>query len=155
MNPDPDYSTSYLLIRTDADDGLEGHGFVFTIGRGNEVQVAAIRALEGHLLDRDVEALLVDLGGVWRELVHDSQLRWLGPEKGVMHMAIGAAINALWDLKAKRAGVPLWQLLSSMPPEEIVDPGGLPLPVRRPHPSRCVGGFSVEPSPAAPSAPPS
>jgi len=121
MNPDPDYSTGYLLIRTDADDGLEGHGFVFTIGRGNEVQVAAIRALEGHLLGRDVDALLVDLGGLWRELVHDSQLRWLGPEKGVMHMAIGAAINALWDLKAKRAGVPLWQLLSSMPPEEIVD----------------------------------
>ncbi len=121
MNPDPDYSTGYLLIRTDADDGLEGHGFVFTIGRGNEVQVAAIRALEGHLLGRDVDALLVDLGGLWRELVHDSQLRWLGPEKGVMHMAIGAAINALWDLKAKRAGVPLWQLLSSMPPGEIVD----------------------------------
>ena len=121
MNPDPDYSTGYLLIRTDADDGLEGHGFVFTIGRGNEVQAAAIRALEGHLLGRDVDALLVDLGGLWRELVHDSQLRWLGPEKGVMHMAIGAAINALWDLKAKRAGVPLWQLLSSMPPEEIVD----------------------------------
>jgi len=121
MNPDPDYSTGYLLIRTDADDGLEGYGFVFTIGRGNEVQVAAIRALEGHLLGRDVDALLVDLGGLWRELVHDSQLRWLGPEKAVMHMAIGAAINALWDLKAKRAGVPLWQLLSSMPPEEIVD----------------------------------
>lgn len=78
MNPDPDYSTGYLLIRTDADDGLEGHGFVFTIGRGNEVQVAAIRALEGHLLGRDVDALLVDLGGLWRELVHDSQLRWLG-----------------------------------------------------------------------------
>ncbi|EHR49847.1 enolase superfamily enzyme related to L-alanine-DL-glutamate epimerase [Saccharomonospora marina XMU15] len=121
MNPDPDYSASYVRLRTDAADGLEGHGFVFTIGRGNDVQVAALRALEGHLVGRDVAETLDDLGGVWRELVHDSQLRWLGPEKGIMHMAIGAAVNALWDLKAKRAGVPLWRLLSSLSPEEIVD----------------------------------
>lgn len=121
MNPDPDYSAAYLRVATDAEDGLEGHGFVFTIGRGNDVQTAAIRALEPYLLGRDVEALLADLGGFWRELVWDSQLRWLGPEKGVMHMAIGAVVNALWDLKAKRAGVPLWQLLSRMTPEEIVD----------------------------------
>ncbi|PXY21799.1 fuconate dehydratase [Prauserella coralliicola] len=121
MNPDPDYSAAYLRLRTDADDGLEGHGFVFTIGRGNDVQVAALRALEDHLVGRDVDELLADLGGVWRELVHDSQLRWLGPEKGIMHMAIGAAVNALWDLKAKRAGQPLWQLLAGMTPEEIVD----------------------------------
>jgi L-fuconate dehydratase len=120
MNPDPDYSASYLRIRTDTSDDLEGHGFVFTIGRGNDVQVAAIRALESYLSGRDVEELLADLGALWRELVHDSQLRWLGPEKGVMHMAIGAAINALWDLKAKRAEKPLWQLLSSMSPEQIV-----------------------------------
>ncbi|NIH80600.1 L-fuconate dehydratase [Amycolatopsis viridis] len=121
MNPDPDYSAAYLRLVTDAADGLEGHGFVFTIGRGNDVQVAALRALEGHLLGRDVDALLADLGGVWRELVHDSQLRWLGPEKGIMHMAIGAAVTALWDLRAKREGKPLWQLLSSLSPEEIVD----------------------------------
>ncbi|MEU0510834.1 MULTISPECIES: L-fuconate dehydratase [Amycolatopsis] len=121
MNPDPDYSAAYLRLVTDAGDGLEGHGFVFTIGRGNDVQVAALRALEGHLLGRDVETTLADLGGLWRELVHDSQLRWLGPEKGIMHMAIGAAVNALWDLRAKREGKPLWQLLSSLTPEEIAD----------------------------------
>src|SRR3981081_487650 len=121
MNPDPDYSAAYLRLLTDADDGLEGHGFVFTIGRGNDVQVAALHALEGHLAGRDVDATLADLGGMWRELVHDSQLRWLGPEKGIMHMAIGAAVTALWDLRAKHEGKPLWQLLASLSPEEIVD----------------------------------
>ncbi|WP_207930252.1 enolase C-terminal domain-like protein [Streptomyces hainanensis] len=120
MNPDPDYSAAYLRLVTDAGDGLEGHGFVFTIGRGNDVQVAALRALEGFVVGREVEATLADLGGVWRELVHDSQLRWLGPEKGVMHMAVGAVVNALWDLRAKRAGQPLWRLLASLSPEEIV-----------------------------------
>jgi L-fuconate dehydratase len=120
MNPDPDYSASYVRVRTDADDGLVGHGFVFTIGRGNDVQVAAVRALEDHLVGREVEALLDDMGGLWRDLVHDSQLRWLGPEKGIMHMAVGAVVNALWDLKAKRAGRPLWDLLAAMTPEEIV-----------------------------------
>jgi L-fuconate dehydratase len=121
MNPDPDYSTAYVRLGTDADDGHDGHGFVFTIGRGNDVQVAAIDSLAPYLLGRDVEELLDDLGAVWRELVGDSQLRWLGPEKGVMHMAIGAVVNALWDLKAKRAGLPLWQLLARMSPEQIVD----------------------------------
>lgn len=121
MNPDPDYSAAYVCIRTDSDDGHEGHGFVFTIGRGTEVQVAAIGALRGYLVGREVESLLDNLGRVWRELVHDSQLRWLGPEKGVMHMAIGAVVNALWDLRAKRAGLPLWHLLSTLSPEEIVD----------------------------------
>ncbi|MEH1122859.1 enolase C-terminal domain-like protein [Micromonospora sp. CPCC 206061] len=120
MNPDPDYSAAYVRLRTDADDGLAGHGFVFTIGRGNDVQVAAIRSLAPYLVGRDVEAVLDDLGGFWRELVHDSQLRWLGPEKGVMHMAVGAVVNALWDLRAKRAGLPLWQLLARMAPAEIV-----------------------------------
>ncbi|MEV1011490.1 L-fuconate dehydratase [Streptomyces sp. NPDC049881] len=120
MNPDPDYSAAYVRLLTDADDGHEGHGFVFTIGRGNDVQVAALRLLESRLVGRDVAATLADLGGVWRELVHDSQLRWLGPEKGVMHMAIGGVVNALWDLRAKRAGKPLWQLLASLTPEEIV-----------------------------------
>lgn len=120
MNRDPDYSAAYVRIETDEEDGLEGHGFVFTIGRGNDVQVAAIDALAGHLVGRTVESLLDDMGTTWREFVWDSQLRWLGPEKGVMHMAIGAVVNALWDLKAKRAGLPLWQLLVRMTPEEIV-----------------------------------
>jgi L-fuconate dehydratase len=121
MNPDPDYSAAYLRIATDAGDGLEGHGFVFTIGRGNDVEVAAIQALAPYVLGRNAEELLADLGGVWRELQHDSQLRWLGPEKGVMHMAIGAVVNALWDLRAKREGKPLWRLLAELSPEELVE----------------------------------
>ncbi|MDG4824131.1 enolase C-terminal domain-like protein [Asanoa sp. WMMD1127] len=120
MNPDPDYSAAYVVLRTDEVDGHEGHGFAFTIGRGNEVQTAAIAALRPYLAGRLVKSVLDDLGAFWRELVHDSQLRWLGPEKGVMHMAISAVVNALWDLKAKQAGLPLWQLLASMPPEELV-----------------------------------
>ncbi|MGO4592177.1 enolase C-terminal domain-like protein [Leifsonia sp. 2TAF2] len=120
MNPDPDYSAAYLRLTTDAADGHEGHAFVFTIGRGNDIQVAAIDTVARRMIGRDVEDTLDDLGGLWRELVHDSQLRWLGPEKGVMHMAIGAVVNALWDLKAKRAGLPLWQLLARMTPEELV-----------------------------------
>src|SRR5690625_3121647 len=118
MNADPDYSAAYVVIGTDAGD--EGHAFVFTIGRGNDVQAAAIEALRGYVLGRTVETVLADLGSMWRELVGDSQLRWLGPEKGVMHMAVGAVINALWDLKAMRAGLPLWELLARMSPEEIV-----------------------------------
>jgi L-fuconate dehydratase len=121
MNLDPDYSAAYVRIVTDAADGHEGHGFVFTIGRGNDVQVAAIQALADGILGRNTEDLLANMGATWREFVWDSQLRWLGPEKGVMHMAIGAVVNALWDLKAKRAGLPLWQLLGRMSPEEIVD----------------------------------
>jgi len=120
MNPDPDYSAAYLVIRTNAPDGVEGHAFVFTIGRGNDVQVAALDALRAHLIGQDVEELLGDMGAAWRLLAHDSQLRWLGPEKGVMHMAIGAVINALWDLKAKRAGLPLWKLLAGLSPEDLV-----------------------------------
>jgi len=121
MNPDPDYSAAYVKLVTDAADGECGHGFVFTIGRGNDVQLAAIRSLAGHVVGRGVEEMLDDLGGFSKSLVHDSQLRWLGPEKGVMHMAIGAVVNALWDLRAKRAGKPLWQLLSELTPAQIVD----------------------------------
>jgi L-fuconate dehydratase len=119
MNPDPDYSAAYLRLGTDSGDA--GHGFVFTIGRGNDVQLAAVRAVADQLRGLEVEPLLADMGGTWRRLVHDSQLRWLGPEKGVMHMAIGAVVNALWDLKAKRADKPLWLLLSELSPREIVD----------------------------------
>jgi L-fuconate dehydratase len=121
MNPDPDYSAAYVVIRTDAGDGLEGHGFAFTIGRGNDVQVAAIRALEPFILDLPVDETLASLGTVYRRLAHDSQLRWLGPEKGVMHMAVSAVVNALWDLAAKRAGKPVWKLLSDLSPEQLVE----------------------------------
>jgi L-fuconate dehydratase len=120
MNPDPDYSAAYVVLRTDAADGLEGHGFVFTIGRGNDVQVAAIDALRPYLLGRAVEEICADPGSVSRELIGDSQLRWLGPEKGVMHMAIGAVVNAVWDLAAKRADKPLWQLLADAEPAWLV-----------------------------------
>ncbi|HEY4458624.1 MAG TPA: enolase C-terminal domain-like protein, partial [Pseudonocardiaceae bacterium] len=121
MTPDPDYSAAYVVVNTDAGDGLAGHGFVFTVGEGNDIQTAAIRALAPLLVGQDVEVLLADMGATSRLLVHEPQLRWLGPEKGVIHMAIGAALNALWDLKAKRAGLPLWQLLATMSPEEIVN----------------------------------
>jgi L-fuconate dehydratase len=119
MNPDPDYSAAYLRLGTDT--GEQGHGFVFTIGRGNDVQLAAVRAVAEQLQGEQVEPLLADMGSLWRRLVHDSQLRWLGPEKGVIHMAIGAVVNALWDLRAKREGKPLWLLLSELSPSELVD----------------------------------
>jgi L-fuconate dehydratase len=120
MNPDPDYSAAYVVLRTDAADGAEGHGFTFTIGRGNEVQVAAIDALRGHVVGRSLDELCADPGSLSRDLVGDSQLRWLGPEKGVMHMAIGAVVNAVWDLAAKRARKPLWQLLADADPGWLV-----------------------------------
>ncbi|MET9730420.1 enolase C-terminal domain-like protein [Streptomyces sp. NPDC006458] len=120
MNPDPDYSAAYLILRTDAADDLAGHGFVFTIGRGNEVQVTAIEALRPHIVGRTVDELCADPGAVSRDLTGDSQLRWLGPEKGVMHMAVGAVVNAVWDLAAKRQGKPLWQLLADAEPEWLV-----------------------------------
>ncbi|GLX97503.1 mandelate racemase [Herbidospora sp. NBRC 101105] len=114
MNPDPDYSAAYVVL---SDGECEGHGFAFTIGRGNDIQTAAIRALEPYVLGQDVS----DLGALYKQMVYDSQLRWLGPEKGVMHMAISAVVNALWDLKAKREGKPLWRLLAEMSPEELVN----------------------------------
>jgi L-fuconate dehydratase len=120
MNPDPDYSAAYVVLRTDAGDGLEGHGFAFTIGRGNDVQVAAIDALRTHVTGRPVEALCAHPGALSAALVGDSQLRWLGPEKGVMHMAIGAVVNAVWDLAAKRARKPLWKFLADAEPEWLV-----------------------------------
>ncbi|WP_371483790.1 enolase C-terminal domain-like protein [Kitasatospora sp. NBC_00315] len=120
MNPDPDYSAAYLVLRTDAGDGIEGHGFTFTIGRGNDVQVAAVEALRAHVLGRPVAELCADPGSLYRDLTGDSQLRWLGPEKGVMHMAVGAVVNAVWDLAAKRAGAPLWKLLADADPAWLV-----------------------------------
>jgi L-fuconate dehydratase len=119
MNRDPDYSAAYAVLRTDALD-LEGHALCFTIGRGNEVVVAAIESLRPHVVGQYAEDIAADLGGFSGMLINDSQLRWLGPEKGVMHMAIGAVINAAWDLAAKLAGKPVWRLLADMTPEEIV-----------------------------------
>ncbi len=120
MNPSPDYAAAYLVVRSE-DESRSGHAFVFTIGRGNDVELAAIRALEPFVVGRDLDGILDDLGGLWRRLVGDSHLRWLGPEKGVMHMAIGAVVNAFWDLAAKRAGLPLWRLLAGMSPEELLE----------------------------------
>ena len=120
MNPDPDYSAAYVVLKTDI-PGLCGHGFVFTIGRGNDVQTAALAALRYLVVGTDVDKITSDLGGFARKLTYDSQLRWLGPEKGVMHMAIGAVINAVWDMAARRAGKPVWRLIADMTPEQIVD----------------------------------
>jgi L-fuconate dehydratase len=120
MNQSPDYSAAALVIRTDAADGLAGHAHVFTIGRGNDIQLTAIQALEPFLAGRDLDEILSDLGALSRALVGDSPLRWLGPERGVVHMAIGAVINACWDLAARLAGKPLWRFLADMSAEEIV-----------------------------------
>jgi L-fuconate dehydratase len=119
MNPDPDYSAAYAVLRTDV-DGLTANALCFTIGRGNEVVVTAIEALRGHIVGRPVADIIGDLGGFSAELIGDSQLRWLGPEKGVMHMAIGTVVNAAWDLAAKVGGKPVWRLLADMTPEQIV-----------------------------------
>lgn len=120
MNRDPDYSAVYVTLHTDEASGLAGHALVFTIGRGNEVQAAAVRALSALVVGRDVDALLGDLGAFARSLTGDSQLRWLGPEKGVMHMAVGGVINAAWDMAARRAGLPLWCYIGNLTPEAIV-----------------------------------
>ena len=119
MNPDPDYSAAYAVLRTDA-PGLEGNALCFTIGRGNEVMVTAVAALRRHVVGRYVTDIVTDLGGFSAAMIGDSQLRWLGPEKGVMHMAIGAVVNAAWDLAGKVAGKPVWRLLADLSPEEIV-----------------------------------
>jgi len=118
MNPDPDYSAAYAILRTDGT--LEGHGFTFTIGRGNEVCVAAIEALAPLVEGLETDDVFADPGGFWRRLTGDSQLRWLGPEKGVIHLATAALVNAMWDLYAKSEGKPLWKLLVDMSPAELV-----------------------------------
>jgi L-fuconate dehydratase len=120
MNPDPDYSAAYVIVRTDDADGLEGHGLTFTIGRGTEVVVAAVHALEPLVVGRDTDELFADMGAFWRTLVGDSQLRWIGPEKGVIHLATAAVVNSVWDLFAKRREKPLWMLLVEMTPDELV-----------------------------------
>jgi len=120
MNTSPDYSAAYVVLVTDQPDGLAGHGLTFTSGRGNELCVAAIEALAPLVVGRTLESFTADLGAFWSHMVGDSQLRWVGPEKGVIHLATAAIVNAVWDLYAKTEGKPLWQLLAEMSPEELV-----------------------------------
>lgn len=119
MNPDPDYSAAYCILETD-DPALQGHGLTFTIGRGNDICCAAIEALGPLVIGLDLEWIRADGARFWRHMTGDSQLRWIGPDKGVIHLATGAVVNAVWDLLAKQAGKPLWQLVGEMSPAEIV-----------------------------------
>ena len=118
MNPDPDYSAAYVVLHTDGTH--EGHGLTFTIGRGNEICVAAIHALRDRVVGLDLEWIIEDMGRFWRHVTSDSQLRWIGPDKGAIHLATGAVVNAAWDLWAKNVGKPVWELVGEMTPEEIV-----------------------------------
>ena len=120
MNPDPDYSAAYVTLKTDHPKGLEGHGLTFTIGRGNELCVAAIHSLSYLIKGKTLESFTQNMAAFWRMITGDSQLRWLGPEKGVIHLATGAIVNAVWDLYAKVENKPLWKLLADMSPAEIV-----------------------------------
>ena len=121
MNPDPDYSAAYAVLTTDRDDGIEGHGLTFTIGRGNDIVAVAIEALRPLVVGQPVAAFTSAPGAFWKHLTGDSQLRWIGPEKGVIHLATAAVVNALWDLWAKLEHKPLWKLLSDLTPAEIVE----------------------------------
>ncbi|MBA2679744.1 MAG: L-fuconate dehydratase [Ktedonobacteraceae bacterium] len=120
MNKDPDYSAAYVIFSTDSPQELTGHGLTFTIGRGNEICVAAINALAPKIIGRTLESLTADMRAFWREITGDSQLRWIGPEKGAIHLGAAAVINAIWDLYAKVEGKPLWKLLADMTPEQLV-----------------------------------
>ncbi|QUG75303.1 fuconate dehydratase [Erwinia sp. E602] len=119
MNPDPDYSAAYVILETD-NPALNGHGLTFTIGRGNEICCMAIKALQHLVVGRRLADITADMGKFWREFTSDSQLRWIGPDKGAIHLATGAVVNAVWDLWAKAEGKPLWQLVGEMSPEELV-----------------------------------
>ncbi len=118
MNPDPDYSAAYVILHTDG--GHQGHGLTFTIGRGNEICIAAINAVRHLVVGLDLDWIREDMGRFWRHITGDSQLRWIGPDKGAIHLATGAVVNAVWDLLAKDAGKPVWRLVGEMTPEEIV-----------------------------------
>jgi L-fuconate dehydratase len=118
VHVDPDYSAAYVVLKTDL--GLEGHGLTFTIGRGNEVCAAAIEALRPLVTGRRLAEITADFAGFWRALACESQLRWLGPEKGVIHLALAAIVNATWDLWAKSERKPVWKLLADMTPAQIV-----------------------------------
>ena len=118
MNPDPDYSAAYVVLETD--NGLCGHGLAFTLGRGTEIVVAAARAMAPLVLGRPLEEFSSDMGAFWRRLTGDSQLRWIGPDKGAVHLATAAIVNAVWDLWARSEGKPVWRLVADMSPEEFV-----------------------------------
>lgn len=118
MNPDPDYSAAYVILKTNVD--LEGHGFTFTIGRGNELCVKAIESLAYLVVGKDLKSFTSDMAGFWRMITGDSQLRWVGPEKGVIHLATAAIVNAVWDLYAKSEKKPLWRLIAEMSPKELL-----------------------------------
>jgi L-fuconate dehydratase len=121
MNAAPDYSATYVVLETDSPEGLEGHGLTFTIGRGNEICVAAVRSLQHFVVGRPLQELTDDMGAFWRQITTgDSQLRWLGPDKGVIHLATAAIVNAVWDLWAKAERKPVWKLLADMSPEDLV-----------------------------------
>jgi L-fuconate dehydratase len=120
MNEGPDYSAAYVILKTDHPDGLAGHGLTFTSGRGNELCVAGIESLAPLVVGRTLEAIVEDLGAFWNSLASAQQLRWVGPEKGVIHLATAALVNAVWDLYAKVEGKPLWKLLADMSPEALV-----------------------------------
>ena len=120
VNVDPDYSATYVVLETDDPRGLRGYGLTFTNGRGNEICVAAVQALKHHVLARTLESLTADFAGFWLDITNDSQVRWLGPEKGVIHLAAGAIINAVWDLYARAERKPLWKLLVDMTPAQLV-----------------------------------
>ncbi len=119
MNPDPDYSAAYVVLETDS-PGLEGHGLTFTIGRGNEICIAAIEALRERVVGLELAWIAEAPGRFWRHVTDDSQLRWIGPDKGAIHLATGAVVNAVWDLWAKAEGKPVWRLLADMTPEQLV-----------------------------------
>jgi L-fuconate dehydratase len=119
MNPDPDYSAAYVVLETDT-PGLAGHGLTFTIGRGNDICCAAIRAMQHLIVGKSLAWIAEDMGRFWRHMTSDSQLRWIGPDKGAIHLATGAIISAAWDLWAKSEGKPVWALVADMSPEEIV-----------------------------------
>lgn len=120
MNVDPDYSAAYVILHTDHPGHLEGHGLTFTVGRGTEVVVAAVKVLASMIVGRTLESFTSDMGRFWRHITGDSQLRWIGPEKGVIHLATAAIVNAVWDLWAKTERKPLWKLLVDMTPEQLV-----------------------------------
>ena len=119
VHTSPDYSAAYVVLKTDR--GTEGHGLSFTCGRGTELVVAGIQSLAPLVLGRSLDGIVEDFKGFWRALTSDGQLRWTGPEKGVIHLATGAIVNAVWDLLAKSQGKPVWKLLADMSPEEMVD----------------------------------
>jgi L-fuconate dehydratase len=120
MNKDPDYSAAYVILQTDGGAADVGHGLTFTIGRGNDLCVAAINALAPMIQGLTLESITADMAGFWSHLTGDSQFRWLGPDKGVIHLATAAIVNAVWDLWARREGKPLWRLLADMTPEQLV-----------------------------------